>query len=476
MNINVRLAMALCVTLSACSPARVVVSSPPAGSELRASAETELRAGCLDCLRVAVRQYEAIGDVAGVVRAASMIALRERELGMADGGDLDRAQALITSALPPPSVVAALPDIVDALPPLRGGVPAFSVSDAERTRARTLRQRRDGWAATLRGAAGEDPAAAYVWVALACDTFDARTVRLADIAEPASALADVPLVKYRQALCGSVDGSTLAQLFAADPRFVETTYSMGLAALGQRPPQLDEADRVFRIAYAWHPRWPSLTLVMGGVALTGEEFERAHTLYQETLAMRPHLGEAMLGDVRTLTYMNASERAIAMTDSMLAEGWDVGDARYWRAYNELTLARLDAAWADIEEAQKALVNAAVPKLAGRIAYRRGNLSVAAARLRTSYERDASDCETQFYLGAVYAETRDPLASDTLISSVSCFDDANRDLRSAIDQLTASDQPRDRAVRQVAGRERQIAENNRLRAQADDLLARLRLQR
>jgi hypothetical protein len=80
------------------------------------------------------------------------------------------------------------------------------------------------------------------------------------------------------------------------------------------------------------------------------------------------------------------------------------------------------------------------------------------------------------LGAVYAETRNPLASDTLISSVSCFDDANRDLRGAIDRITASDQPRDRAVRQVAGRERQIAENNRFRAQADDLLARLRIHR
>src|SRR5690242_21908050 len=48
----------------------------------------------------------------------------------------------------------------------------------------------------------------------------------------------------------------------------------------------------------------------------------------------------------------------------------LGDARYWRALNEAQLERFDAAWADIEESAKLMINADVPKLAGLIAYRR----------------------------------------------------------------------------------------------------------
>ena len=47
-----------------------------------------------------------------------------------------------------------------------------------------------------------------------------------------------------------------------------------------------------------------------------------------------------------------------------------GDAYYWRAANELEMDRLDAAWTDIEAADKAMVNSDVPKLAGIIEMRR----------------------------------------------------------------------------------------------------------
>jgi tetratricopeptide (TPR) repeat protein len=454
--------VAVLLAVGACSPSpRPVAPSPPSASAQLAAADAELRAGCLDCLVAAYDAYVSLRQTAGAVRAASLIALRERELGMINSGHLDRARALAAGDSTLPLAVSTLPDVADALPALRGGAGAFAATDVERARARTLREHSDAWAALLRGAAHDDPAAAYMWVALACDAFDARTLTPAAIFESASPFAGAPLLVYREALCRTANGATLEAILAADARFVETTYSLGFLALAARPPKLDLSDQWFRRAYAWRPKWPALTLAMGGVALTGEEFDRAHTMYQETLALDAHSGEAMFGDLRALTYAGASADAIAMADRMIDERWFVGDAHYWRAYNELQVSRLDEAWRDIEEAERTLVNAQVPKLAGLIAYRRQELDVAIARFLTSLGRDPFDCETQFYLGVTHADLRHwAQTADVLKTAASCLASAEVALTEEIAHIRESDVADDRKARQIARREQQIADGRR----------------
>ena len=53
-----------------------------------------------------------------------------------------------------------------------------------------------------------------------------------------------------------------------------------------------------------------------------------------------------------------------MVDELLAENSLTGDARYWRAFNEAEPSRFDEAWDDVDLADKQLVNAEVPELAG----------------------------------------------------------------------------------------------------------------
>src|SRR5262249_45164598 len=128
------------------------------------------------------------------------------------------------------------------------------------------------------------------------------------------------------------------------------------------------------------------------------------TYFDRTLAVVPQHADAMLGKIKALTYLGRYADALTTVDQLLAlERWFVGDARYWRAFNEMQLARNDEAWTDVELAAKLLINADVPKLAGLIAYRRKQIEVAREKFDESRKRNPNDCETGFYLGVVLAE-------------------------------------------------------------------------
>jgi tetratricopeptide (TPR) repeat protein len=287
-----------------------------------------------------------------------------------------------------------------------------------------------------------------------------RDVKTSDIFAGVSTFRDAPLLAFKEATCRGVNADGLAAVTAADPRFVETAYLLGLRDVGRR--KLDEAELQFDRAYAWRPRWPALTLSMANVAMTGEEFEKAERLYRETLAADPRAADALLGDVKALTYLGRAVDAIAAVDRMLGERWHLGDARYWRALNENQLGQLDAAWDDIEAAAKLLINAEVPKLAGIIAYRLQQLDVSRAKFEESRQRDRNDCETGFYLGIVlsdqHAWTR---AADVLRETVSCSEAAEQEAIRDIATIRASTDPPERQARQIARREKRIADGRRV---------------
>src|SRR5579872_368612 len=105
-------AIAILVALAACSPSRRPVVAPqPSAAQRLAAVDAELRAGCLDCLTDAFLQYDrlraepAVRDAAtaGAVRAAVLMFVRERELGMVDDGYLARARTLAAASANLPS-------------------------------------------------------------------------------------------------------------------------------------------------------------------------------------------------------------------------------------------------------------------------------------------------------------------------------------------------------------------------------------
>ncbi len=463
-----------------CSPTRPVALQPSDLSSRLAAADALLAAGCFDCLREALEQYQTLRGVSGgaasaierattgAVQTAALLGVRQRELGMVDDGYLEMARGLVPS-MPcerMPSgceAVTRLLDVIGLLPVDTPGIIARPAdTDAQMAdRFRFLRSR-EQWLPVLREGADQDLLSAYVWLVFACGS--AGNMTRGDARAPTAQFEGVPLVAFKRATCSSAQPDELHALETRDPRFVDVQYPLGLSALGRL--NTDDADAAFERAYAWHPQWPAVTLSLANLATAGEDFERALRFYEKTLELEVGSPEAMLGKVRALTYLGRYEAAIAVTDQLLQGRLYLGDTRYWRAMNEYQLGRLDEGWRDIEESKTLLVNALVPKLAGLIAYRRQQLDIARDRLEESSRRNAEDCESGFYLGMTLAELKSwSRSAEVFIGAVGCFDKAERVLTADIAQIRRANESPERQARLVASRERQIASGRRMMAQA-----------
>ncbi|HXI28109.1 MAG TPA: hypothetical protein VNG89_06800 [Vicinamibacterales bacterium] len=463
------LGVACAFAVAGCAPKAPVAQTPAPSTPAQrlASADALVRAGCLECLIDAYGEYDLLRafpyakDAAtlGAIRAAGLIARRQRELGMIDDGYLARARSLAATATAAPSWLPAVLDVVDVLPATGGGGTRTPTSDLDLDRQRRLRTNFDAWAARLREAAPTDELGAYMWLSLACSQTEMRDLTVDQIFEPVAPLDESPLIALKRATCRGFSAARLAQLATANPRFREVAYWLGLVELGNR--NLDAADKRFEEAYAWRQQWPTVTQSIANVAMTAEEFQRSLTFYDRTLELEPNAVDALLGRVRALTYLGRQDDAIATADRLIELRWFVGDARYWRALNESELERNDEAWADVEAAAKLLINADVPKLAGLIAYRRRELEVSRERFMLAHTRNRNDCETTFYLGVVHAELRDwsPTA-DILIQAAACLQANEGAFLVEIASIEASDDPPARKAAKIARRRQYIAKGRR----------------
>ena len=492
----------LLLAASACAPRRSVVVPPaaPTPADRLASAEALVRAGCLDCLLAAYGEYDLLrafpfakdAATAGAVRTAALIARRERELGLADEGYGERARVLLAGASNLPNWLPTLLDVVEALPASGAGMTRTPTSDIELERIpqdvylainvspatvatdefmgglsrspghRVVIEVTDSGGGVPDELAAIDELGAYVWLAFTCGATETSHLPLDALFEPVAPFRDTPLIGFKRATCRASDTAQLQALLDRDPRFLETKYYLGLSAVGAR--RLDEADQRFEEAYAWREQWPTLTQSIANVAMTSEEFERSLAFYDRTLVMEPRAVDALLGRIRALTYLGRNEDAIATTDLLIALGWYVGDARYWRALNESELERNDEAWTDVEAAAKLLVNADVPKLAGLIAYRRHELDVSRAKFEQAHTRNPNDCETRFYLGVILAEQSVwGRTAETLVDTGRAQATLATGLGKEIAAIRASTDPPARQARKIARREQFIAKGRRMLA-------------
>jgi tetratricopeptide (TPR) repeat protein len=450
----------------ACAPKRVPPALPDPSIAARgtlAEADALVRAGCFDCLADALKRYESVRSVPGVgiqattgaVRASALLALRERELGTTDSGYLEKARDLAGAD----SEFRPLFDVI-AIMPWRAGGGRSGAPDSPLTIFQNWDQRVEA----LRPVAGRDELSAYLWLAYMCETSPAR-VDKRELIAPVDAehpMSDLPLLAFRQATCLGVDAGAVEALLEREPRFAELSFFRGLVESGQR--KLDDAEARYREAYAWRPAWPAATLAIANIAMTAEEFQEALEFYDKTLALAPSLPDALLGKLRALTYLARHDEALSAADQLLALRRYPGDAYYWRAANELEMDRLDAAWTDIEAADKAMVNSDVPKLAGIIEMRRKQLDEARRKLETARQRNPNDCEAGYYLQLVLGDlAKWPALVDVAVGTAGCLDDAEAFAKQDIDRIAASSTSEARKARQIARRQQQIASVVRMRA-------------
>ena len=455
----------VCVVLSACAPKRPVVAPGPSPAERLAAADALVRAGCLDCLAAAFRDYDALRSLstvagaatAGATQAAALLAVRERNLGTEDSGYLKRARELA----PPSTFTTQLLEIADSLP-TRG--PGRQVSDdVELARMQAANRNREAWTEALRLHADESALSASLWLSFNCAYVGAGQHTVGEWLAVVPAWRETPLLAFTAAICGTYTRFSFDSLLEAEPRFKELHYYIGLS-LGFAG-KIDESMEHLLLAYAWHPRWPAVTNALAADYIALEEFDKAIEFYEHTLDVVPAFPDALLGKAKAQTYAARYTEAIATLDRLLAlERWLVGDARYWRAVNENQLDRLDVAWDDVELAAKLMRNAAVPKLAGTIAYRRHQLETARAKFEESWKLGRDDCETGFYLGIVLGEQAAwARTTEVLTETTACLEKAEQRLNAEIAGFRASTDHPERQFRQIRKREQEIAKGRRMTA-------------
>jgi tetratricopeptide (TPR) repeat protein len=431
-------------------------------AERLAAADRLLRDGCFDCFAAAYEQYDALQRepavsrraAAGATEAAILMAIREAELGLPGGAGRRLAASIADSSWLP------LLEIADTLPSS-----PRATSERELARRQGGYRNRQTFAERLRAGADENALTAYLWVAFNCSYGGLGEPQLETWLAAVPSWRDSPLIRYKAATCAGQDVDALQTLLLSDARFVEIHYALGLRALGEQ--QFDPAIEHFRTLYETHPEWTVLPEALAGAYFAVEDFAAALTFFDRTLESSPDSPDALLGKARTLTHLGRYADSIASLNELVTAGrWFVGDARYWRAFDETQLARYDEAWADIEDAARYLVNADVPKQAGIIAFRRRQFDVARARLEEARRRNGKDCETSYQLGLVLSEQRDWTAATGVLDETNvCLDGEDQQLGEEIARLRTSDAPASRRDQQIARRERQVATNARMRATA-----------
>ena len=315
----------------------------------------------------------------------------------------------------------------------------------------------------LRQHADDDPLAAYLWLSFNCAYVPSGRQALADWLAAVPAWRDTTLLNFKAAVCSGYTRASFESLLQAEPRFVELNYFIGLSAAFSG--KIDDAIEHLLRAYAWRQRWPDVTYTLAADYFALEEFDKAIEFYDHTLEVLPEFPDALLEKGKTQTYAGRYLEAIATLDRLLAlERWLVGDARYWRAVNENQLEQLEVAWDDVELAAKLMRNAAVPKLAGIVAYKRRQLEVARVKFDESWKLGRDDCETGFYLGIVLGEQRMwARTAQVLTDTTACLETAEEKLKSEIAAIQVSTDHPERQIRQIRKREQEIAKGRRMTA-------------
>lgn len=424
--------------------------SPQVVAEL-GKATALVREGCYSCLKEAQAIFERLagpprpapGAAQGAFEATLLIAMREKELGIPAEVSLARARQLASPTGNPKEGVAstASPSVLlDAAELVNGETGGLDPEQRARLfgaraaldPANAARRALDPWVAT-------DPVAQYVALMIDCEQ-----TRLRNTVDPAAVLArydGVPLIGFRLAVCGGAGAPQAAPLREANPRLLDTPpWEARRAMVGgpSEPIDLYRAATLLRSAHEAFPSSPWITLTGARIHQSLAEFEAALSGFDTVLAETATHRDALLGRVTSLSYLMRHPEAVATASRMIELGtWHMGDAYYWRAWNQYHLKALALAWSDVEQAIKLLSNSSVYMLAGLIAYDRKDLPTAIARFDRSFDLDGTNCDAVWMAGLVHVDQESwPLASPKFARAMSCFSNAASQAKADLGALDA----------------------------------------
>ena len=429
-----------------------------------ARADALVAEGCYACLTEALAIYERAAATGGApaagvraVDAALLLALRERELGLGAGRALEHAVEL-ASLQPAPFDISPFVAVAESHAWHAGGA-SRERQDAVMPALRTMFKSWPARRTLIAPGAERDALSAYFLLALDCDRRYYQGGGDVDPWKPAPGAP--PLVRFRAAVCpAEPDEEALAAIVEADPRFAEAHLFLGEGAL--RRLTLLTAERHLLKAVAGIPGLPPARLALGHVYLAMEEFREARDAYHDVNAAVPGQRDAMLGEIKSLSYLGRHQEAIAIADEMVRLGtWYMGDAYYWRAWNRHRLGQHDAANDDVVAARSRMpMSPQVDLLAGFIAIARNEIARAEGEFRLAVQhlegRGERDCDAGYYLASTLVMQRKWAEAAPLFERAEpCYILDEQAVRQRIAAIRASDLQDDRQDRLVAAKERDI---------------------
>jgi tetratricopeptide (TPR) repeat protein len=438
---------------------------PPDLSELE-KADALVLQGCYDCLLEARDIYARVGVakarpfvVSRLFEAELLITLREKELAIDAAASLARAQALVPE-LPPSLDAARALTIVAAIPSDDVGVPRRDDAAFRRERGAFI-VTVENEIAWLRSATADPPPPAGAraggvpaakpgpakpgalviptrlgqpvreYLALAVDCMYPTRPRgpgqpTRPGPPPTAPAGAPPLIVYRTAICRGITIAPLEKVRATVPRFVETSYFLGRASVGDasnnggaKPKeQLTEA-------YARFPNSPSVTYMRGNINQLVGDCREALRYYEETLKLRPLHENGWLGQTVCLTYLKRTDDAIASATRMVEQKLDnTSDAYYWRAWNHYFVRKdLPLARRDTDSAKAVRVSLVIMTLAGIVENEQDDLDLAESDLTfaTSGPDGSRNCIAAWHLGLVHMKRKAWLKSaQTFENAMGCY--------------------------------------------------------
>jgi tetratricopeptide (TPR) repeat protein len=418
-----------------------------------------LREGCYTCLKEAQVMFERLsappqsapGAQRGAFEATLLIAMREKELGLPAEASLERARQHAARLASPKAAVALKTGTISPVPPATlldaaalvigetAGLDPEQRSKYIGIRGRPPLEAANPQRRALDAWVDSDPVSQYVALMIDCEQLNMReAVKPADIL---AKHAGVPLIGFRLSVCGGLGAPQAATIREADARFLDTLpWEARRALAGSQTEAIDlyKGAALLNQAHEAFPASHWIAITGGRVNQSIAEFETGLARFDSVLADSPTHRDALLGRVTSLSYLMRHQEAIASATRMIELGtWLVGDAYYWRAWNQYNLKALDLAWADVEVAIKMMQTTNVFMLAGLIAYDRKELPVAILRFDRSFELDVTNCDAVWMAGLVHVDRQEwPLASPKFARAMSCFSNAASQAKSDLDALDA----------------------------------------
>ncbi len=441
-----------CATRRPALPVVAAVPAPPA-----VDVGALIRHGCFQCLEKALAAAQ--GEQAFEV--AALLTLRAKELGLPYSPYRARAAALA----PADPAFATYLEAIDAVPVdtltgeryLQGSGIVAAATRAEPggtvpVRLPPIGERAAAWREVFRVGPGSDLFRTYLDIAISCSVAPRR-----GDAAPAPVL-DAPLLFYRTGLCGQRPEQMRA-LRDTDPEFVDADFALGRFAMGAQPADLDEALRYIQSAREAFPSSIAIATTLAGVRQEREEWAEALAVFDDVLMRMPEHRDALLGRTISLSRLHRYEDALASATRMIElSAWYLGEAHYWRAWNEFSLQRYPDARVDADRTKTLMVNAAVFLLSGLIEWNERRLPGAESEFEEALKMDFGRCDAAQYLGRVRAQRRKvPEALAALHQAVQCFDLSITLRRKLIGDIQAGPGSEATKTRLTSGHERAIAE-------------------